>query len=374
MAGIPVLAQRLMKIQAQSIAKSISNIGRKITEKLNARVSELDRLPQNVVSAADAPRVFRQIISRAKETLKKLLIRGEFEDYPNENQMHCTARLFKMLNEYAEALSADIPSKAGFLLEEIAILEEYSDIGMPNFLSRTAFLTLLQMKVKGVSALPHDFVTKVWSCMEYVILRILGDATENYPLLQARTRRAAHNLVEKMERKSHQFVKEIIEMEMITDYTCNPNYMKTWAELMNGQKAFMEVIHNLSKPPKICIKLVGDVDVSHLRGKHEGLIEPAFDIKMRLISYWKCVVLRLVDALALHVRYAVKNLVDHELESEVLNGVVEGPRNEIHKMLEESPSTTAKRARLKKSAQLLKESKEIVGNIIDKINVIPKQE
>ncbi|KAK8921391.1 Dynamin-related protein 4C [Platanthera zijinensis] len=371
MAGIPVLAQRLMNIQAQRIAKCIPNIVRKINEKLSSHLSELDGMPQNLVSVADTTSAFRQIISRAKETLKKLLIRGEFEDYPNENQMHCTARLFKMLNEYAEDLSADIPSsKAGFLAEEIAILEEYRDIAMPNFLPRTAFLTLLQMKVKGVSGLPHDFVTKVWSYMENVILRILDDATENYPPLQARTKRAAHNLVEKMRRKSHQFVKEFIEMEMTTDYTCNPNYMKTLAELMNGQKAFMEVIHNLSKPPKICIKSVGDVDVSHLRGKHEGLIGPAFDIKMRLISYWKCVVLRLVDVLALHVKYAVKNLVDHELESEVLNVVVEGPRNEIQKMLEEPPSTAAKRARLKKSVQLLKESKEIVGNIIDKINAI----
>ncbi|KAK8921390.1 Dynamin-related protein 4C [Platanthera zijinensis] len=368
--GIPVLAQRLMSIQAQSIAKCIPNIVRKINEKLSSHLSELDGMPQNLVSVADAMRAFMQIISRAKEALKKLLIRGEFEDYPNENQMHCTARLVEMLNEYAKDLPADIPSKGGFLMEEIAILEETRGIGLPNFLSRTAFLTLLQVKVKEVSSLPHDFVMKVWSYMEDVILRVLDEATENYPPLQACTRRAVHNLVEKMRRKSRQVVKEIIEMEMITDYTCNPDYMKTWVELMDSHDAFMEALQNLSKPSKIHIKIIGDVDVWPLRKKHEGLVEQAFDIRMRLVSYWKCVILRLVDVLALHVRYAVKNLVDDELESEVLNEVVGGPKNELQKMLEESPSTAGKRARLRKSVQLLKESKEVVGKIIDKINVI----
>ncbi|KAK8971282.1 Dynamin-related protein 4C [Platanthera guangdongensis] len=82
---------------------------------------------------------------------------------------------------------------------------------------------------------------------------------------------------------------------------------------------------------------------------------------MRLIAYWKCVVLRLVDVLALHVRYAVRKLVDNELESEILNEVVGGARNGIEKMLEESPSTAGKRERLRKSIQMLKESKEVNG-------------
>ncbi|KAK8921174.1 Dynamin-related protein 4C [Platanthera zijinensis] len=369
--GIPVLAERLMRIQAQSIAKCLPNIVKKINEKLNVNVSELDGMPQNLVSVADAMRAFMQIISRAKETLKKLLIRGEYEDYPDENQMHGAARLVEMLNAYAKDLPADIPSKGSFLVEEIAILEEARGIGLPNFLPRTAFLTLLQMKVKEISGMPHDFVLKVWCYIEDVILRVLDEAAENYPPLQACTRRAAQNLVEKMRRKSREVVKEFIEMEMITDYTCNPDYMKMWVELMDNQDAFMELIHNHSKPAKMSIKVVGEINVAHLRGKHAGLIEQAFDIRMRLIAYWKCVVLRLVDVLALHVRYAVRKLVDKELESEILNEVVGGSRNGIEKMLEESPSTAGKRERLKKSIQMLKESKEVVGKIIDRINVMP---
>ncbi|KAK8971284.1 Dynamin-related protein 4C [Platanthera guangdongensis] len=372
--GIPVLAQRLMHIQAQSIARSFPNIVKKVNEKLTASISELDGMPQNLVSVADAMRAFMQIISKAKDRLKKLLIIGEYEDYSDDNQMHGTARLAEMLNEYAKDLPADIPSKGGFLMEEIGILEEARGIGLPNFLPRTAFLTLLQLKVKEVSSLPQDFVSKVWCYLEDVVLRVLDQAAENYPPLQACTRRAAQNLVEKMRRKSRQVVKEFIEMEMITDYTCNPDYMKIWVDLMDSQEGFMEVIHNHSKPAKMTIQIVGEVNVSHLRGMHDGLIEQAFDIRMRLISYWKCVVLRLVDILALHVRYAVKNLVDNELETEIVNEVMGRARNDIEKMLEESPSTAGKRERLRKSIEMLKESKEVVGKIVDRINAMPLME
>ncbi|KAK8921578.1 Dynamin-related protein 4C [Platanthera zijinensis] len=325
-------------------------------------------MPQNLVSIADAMRAFMQIICRAKETLKKLLLRGEYEDYPDENKMHGTARLAEMLNAYAKDLLADIPSKGCFLMEEIAILEEARDISLPNFLPKTAFSTLLQRKVKEVSSMPHDFVSKVWYYIEDVVLRVLDKAAENYPPLQACTRRAAQNLVEKMRRKSRKVVKEFIEMEMITDYTCNPDYMKTWIGLMDSQKTFMELINKpMNFQAKMSINIVGEINASHLRGLHGGLIEQAFDIRMRLSAYWKCVTLRMVDALALHVRYAVKKLVDNELERAVLNEVMGGARNGIEKMLEESPSIAGKRERLRKSIQMLKESKEVVGKIIDSI-------
>ncbi|KAK8970950.1 hypothetical protein KSP40_PGU019140 [Platanthera guangdongensis] len=86
--------------------------------------------------------------------------------------------------------------------------------------------------------------------------------------------------------------------------------------------------------------------------------------------------------------------MDNEFEDEIVDGVLGGAendiekifeespsttrkrerlrkRNDIEKMFEESPSTTKKRERLKKSIQKLKESKEVVEKIIDKINEIP---
>ncbi|KAL0909513.1 hypothetical protein M5K25_020388 [Dendrobium thyrsiflorum] len=313
----------------------------------------------------------KQIISKTKEMLRKLLIRGEFDDFPDDKQMHGTARLAEMLNAYAAALPTNIPTKeSAFLLEEIEVLEENRGIWLPNFLPRTAFLILLQKRVKEVSSIPQDFVEKVWGYLEDLVVAVLDNASENYPPLQACSRRAALNLIEKMRRRSIRNVKEIIEMEMVTDFTFSPDYMKNWVELMEQQERFMEVVHNNYTPTIIILKAVGEVDVSHLRGRRDVVVEQAFDIRMRQISYWKSVVLRLVDVLALNIAYAVKKLVENELETEIMNEVVGGrSMNCIEKMLEESPATSGKRERLRKSIQLLRESKEVVAKIIDRVAV-----
>ncbi|PKU81253.1 Dynamin-related protein 4C [Dendrobium catenatum] len=184
---IPVLANKLMRIQAQSIAKCLPDIMKKINEKLNRNVSELETMPQNLVTVGDAMRAFMQNISKTKEVLRKLLIRREFDDFPDDKEM-------------------------------------------PNFLPRRAFLILLQKRVKEVSSIPQDFVEKVWIYLEDLVVAVLDEASENYPPLQACSRRAAINLIEKMRGRSIRNVKEIIEMEMVTDFTLSPDYMKKWME------------------------------------------------------------------------------------------------------------------------------------------------
>ncbi|KAJ4783446.1 Interferon-induced GTP-binding protein Mx1 [Rhynchospora pubera] len=54
MTGIPVLAERLTQIQASIIAKCLPDIVKKIDEKLNQSVSELNSMPQNLSTVADA--------------------------------------------------------------------------------------------------------------------------------------------------------------------------------------------------------------------------------------------------------------------------------------------------------------------------------
>lgn len=89
-------------------------------------------------------------------------------------------------------------------MEEISVLEEAKGInGLPNFLPRTAFLTLLRRKVKEISHTPSEFIRKMWAFIEDVVVRVLLHHSENYPQLQSFTRRgAAQNLVEKMRNRS----------------------------------------------------------------------------------------------------------------------------------------------------------------------------
>ncbi|XP_038984915.1 dynamin-related protein 4C-like [Phoenix dactylifera] len=366
--GIPVLAQRLMQIQAASIAKSLPDIVKKINDKLSQHISELDEMPENLRSIGDATRVLLHMLSTSKESLRRLLIRGEFDDFPDDASMHATARMAEMLAKFFKELPSDCPSAdERFLMEEIAVLEEAKGInGLPNFLPRHAFLNLLRRKVRDISHAPGEFVRKVWAYIEEVVIRVLLHHSENYPQIQPMVRRAAQNLVGIMRNQSCHFMSEAIEMEMVADYTSSPDYMKKWTELMDGRDGFIAAIENYYGPNSIELKGLGVVEVGHLR-QYAAMAEQAFDMRMRILAYWKIVVLRLVDSLALHIIYSVNCLVERHMEKEIVDDLV-GPRmTGLERMLEESPATAAKRERLRKSIELMKESKEVVAEIMDRV-------
>ncbi|KAL6549977.1 Dynamin-related protein 4C [Orobanche minor] len=372
MVGIPVLAQKLVHIQATLIVKCLPDIIRKINDKLSAYVEDLNKLPRNMTSIAEAMTAFMQILGSAKESLRKILLRGEFDEYPDEREMHCTARMAEMLNRYSEEMQSkcsENETKHTFLLDEIIVLEETKAIGLPNFLPRIAFLTLLQKKVKGVSFTPFEFVDRTWAYIESVVVSVLMKHSENYPQLLSSTRRAAQNLVAMKKKQSENWVLDIVEMEKMTDYTCNPEYVDLWNKLMTNQNAFMEIVNDHSRPAEMNIDGYGGVDVSHLRSR-AGIVQEAFDLKMRLTAYWKIVLRRLVDCMALHLLFSVQNLVNREMEVEIINEIIGPEGNGLERMLEESPAIAEKRKRLNNSIKLLKESKDVVAKIIDNISTI----
>ncbi|PKU79119.1 hypothetical protein MA16_Dca000463 [Dendrobium catenatum] len=59
-----------------------------------------------------------QINSKTNDALRKLLLRGEFDAFPDDEQMHGMAQLAKNLHAYVTALPNNIPTKeSAFLLE-----------------------------------------------------------------------------------------------------------------------------------------------------------------------------------------------------------------------------------------------------------------
>ena len=97
MVGIPVLDQKLVQIQATIIARCLPEIVRKINEKLNASISELNRMPKTLSSVGEALTTFMGIVESAKESLNKINVKGEYDEYLDDKNMHCTARFVEIV-------------------------------------------------------------------------------------------------------------------------------------------------------------------------------------------------------------------------------------------------------------------------------------
>lgn len=114
----------------------------------------------------------------------------------------------------------------------------------------------------------------------------------------------------------------------------------------------------------------GETDVSHLRQLPPEQVElamQAFDLKARLATYWNSVVLRVIDGSALHVLYSIKRLAEKDLEDELAAHVMSNNMDGVERMLVPTPAAAAKRDCLRKSIKLLRESREVVANIIDRL-------
>ncbi|KAK9077549.1 hypothetical protein SSX86_005886 [Deinandra increscens subsp. villosa] len=365
MVGIPVLAQKLVQIQSVIISKCLPDIVKKINDRLNDLVVELNKLPQNLTTIPDAMAAFTRIIGSLKETLQKILIRGEFDDDLENKQMCCNARLVEMVDEFSKELHTNEKFGENFLVEEMRVLEEANGIQLPNFLPHYVFLYLLQRRVSNISDLPISFVNKVSSYLEGICVKVLIDHCGNYPQLLSSMRKAAQSVMSKVKNKFLKRVVEMIEMEKITGYTCDTHFIVSWSQLKsNNYDKLSQAMINRSEA--INIKEYGSIKVTHLFDVPSNVRDEAFDLKMRMTAYWKIVVNRMVDWMALQLRFMIQKVVNKEMEMEIVNEVMLHGGG-IEKMLDEPPSVAKNRERLQRSIALLQESKEIIEQVMDDI-------
>ncbi|KAM0029000.1 putative dynamin stalk domain, GTPase effector domain, Dynamin superfamily [Helianthus debilis subsp. tardiflorus] len=311
---------------------------------------------------------FIQIVGSLKETLKKILIQGEFDEYENDNEMHCDARLAEMVDKLSKDLQSSVNFSENFLVEEMQVLEEANGIRLPNFLPRSVFLSLLRRKVNAISDLHVSFVNKVWDYLEIVCARVLIDRCGNYPQMLPSMKKATQHVMAKLKAMFVERVVEMIEMEKMTDYTCDPDFITSYNKLMNYHGEFsLNLLHSYTSD-SINVEGYGSFNIGHLCEVSENTRNQAFDLKMRMAAYWNIVLKRMVDCLALQVRYFMQKMVNKEMEMEIVNEVtVHG--GGIEKMLDEPPYVAKKRERLQSSISLLKESKEIIEQVMDDIAV-----
>ncbi|BAT87249.1 hypothetical protein VIGAN_05059800 [Vigna angularis var. angularis] len=341
--GIPVLAEKLVQLQAASISKILPEIVKKINDKLDSQLSKLEKFPRKLTSSVDVMSAFMDVIGLTRESLCKILLKGEFDKYPDDKQMHCTARLVEMLDQYSNDLrqGSEISAEKKFLMEEIKVLEETKRIGLPNFMPRTVFLTRLHSKVESISSIPIKFIDKVWDYLEEVGVTILKHHSEHYHQLQTSLRLAWQKLIAKMRENSMKYMQEVVEMEKLTDYSCNPEYTIEYNKLIASQNYLVE---NVKARPSLMISI-----------NSFGTVE------------------RLIDNTALHLQFSIFNLLNKDLGYEVLKDMVSPSGGGIERLFEETPSVAVKRDNLNRSIKILKDSKEVVASIIDKISTYGNQ-
>ncbi|XP_076895678.1 dynamin-related protein 4C-like isoform X2 [Bidens hawaiensis] len=303
MVGIPVLAHKLVQIQSIIISKCLPDILEKINKRLDDLVMELNKLPQNLTTIPDAMSAFTQVIGSLKETLHKILLRGEFDDDLKNKDMCCNARLVEMVDELSKELHKNAKPSENFMLEEIHVLEEAKGIQLPNFLPEYVFLYLLQQKVSSISDLPKAFVNKVAGYIENICLKVLIDLCGNYPQLLSPMRKAAQNVMAKMKNKFLKRVSEMIEMEKITGYTCDPHFVDSWNGLKSAHYQLINAISALSE--SVHINGYGPAKIKHLFNAPMHIRDLAFDLKMRMTAYWEIVLNRMVDWLTLELRLMI---------------------------------------------------------------------
>ncbi|KAL8151005.1 hypothetical protein V2J09_020813 [Rumex salicifolius] len=177
--------------KASIIAKSLPSITRQINDKLNSNIVALNEMPRNFTSAADAMTGFVRILGSTKDSLRKILIAGEFDDFRDEAKMHCTSRLAELMDGYFNNLQQSTANEGLFLMEEVTILEDSKGIWLPNFLPRSVFLTFLHGKMRVINPTPAAFIEGVWDYLEEVVSRVMMNHYTNFPQLHSTMRRAA---------------------------------------------------------------------------------------------------------------------------------------------------------------------------------------
>ncbi|EYU23432.1 hypothetical protein MIMGU_mgv1a023769mg, partial [Erythranthe guttata] len=291
--GIPVLAEWLVCIQAGIIIKFLPEIVRKINEKLT--------------SFSQPCTTYKHILDHAKDSLRKILLQGEFGEYPDENAMHCTARLAEMLNMYSEALKPDAQDIsncfAKSLIDKIRVLEE----------SISDFRAILENKMEAIYPISFIFIENVWDYVERVFVRVLSRHYENHPEFLPLVKRKAQKLIAMKKKQSIDWAKDAVEMEMkLADYTCHrEHYSALYRKLMADEDEFLEAFGGNN----IGGGVFRNADGVHLREMETSLKEEAFDVATRVRAYWEMVSTRMVDNMALHLRFAVRNLVTQDIEA-----------------------------------------------------------
>ncbi|KAI3675588.1 hypothetical protein L1987_85178 [Smallanthus sonchifolius] len=335
MVGVRVVAQKLFLIQSNGIYNRLCGIVRVINEDLNTSVVEQNRLQHhNFTTVSEAMPAFLQIINMSKESLCKIVVLKEFDEFPEETQMHCCIRLREMSKEFSQELkNIQVKEDEEFLAEEIIVLEER------KWSREQVFHFLFQTKIANISAITNTFVSRVWDYIEVVIIKLLGlHAQTSYPQLFSTLKKAAKSVIARQKESFKGRLLELLDKKKMEGYTRDPRVICSWNELKKREDYPWTIFNE------------------------------AFDIKTRMVACLEMVRKVFFDSRELDLPSMVYTMVVIEMETQMVNELKSDGENRYKPMLKESTSMTTRRWKLKNRIELLEKLKKVVETMMDEIS------
>lgn len=370
MVGVSTLAEKLMHIQAESIGRLLPRIVADIDKAYTSKRQMLEIIPQGASSPVEAHMLFIRLLESLKDTMQEVLVRGNVEVFPDNEQLHFTARMHEHAMAYAERLRV----AGDRLLEQehiqgIAILvKETKGVTLPNVVSDAVIKKLLGMQLALVSGICRDLVGKAHALAQEVAFAIVEKHKQHYPNFYVVAKQAAQQVVAECVDDCSRFVSRMLDKAAKIIFTLEGD--DKYRSMINRLDLALEAYRQEEKTyrqyvrtrnvhvVKNAIEGVGEVDLSLLCSQGEGVWECFCNI----VAYWKVVERRLAEEIPMELRYAIDECLLIKFPQEVIEKVfTSAGGGDVSIIVSEATDVAYRRKSLKQSVDVLQECKSVVS-------------
>ncbi|XP_076893452.1 dynamin-related protein 4C-like [Bidens hawaiensis] len=352
--GVQALAQKLLLVQVEGVSNRLCALFGVINKELNTCVAVHNRLQQqhNFTTVSEAMPAFVQIMKESKKSLCKIVLTKEFDEFPDETQMHCRIKLKEMANEFSKQIkNHQVKKDEESLAEEIHILER-------KWSTQQAFEFFLERKIADISGITNTFVSQLWDYIEFVIIKLLGLHAQNlYPQLFLSLEIAAKAVVDCQKESFKGQLLEILNINKMRCYTSDERVMS----LSSGLKMIERRVSSSARDTFLT-RVTG-----HVQNYPRTILDEAFDIKTRIVACLTMIHEELFNLMEKDLAMMVYNMVDVMMETQMVNELKSDDENRYNPMLKEWPSMATRRWKLTNRIELLKKLKKVVENVMSEI-------
>lgn len=390
MVGVSSLADRLMRLQAESIVNLLPKVIAQIDKTLTSKRKELEALGEGVSSGVDAQWGFFKVVTGLRKTMEEILLQGSTDVFPDNPELHYTARLHTLSMEFSEQLKS---ATRGLMEPEFidmikVLIAESQGVNLPNVVPQAVIDKILRHQLDRVTGMCKNLVTEAYELAEKLCFRVTQKHAGQYPYLLMHFNESCERILADCRDNCLKFVDRLLQMQRSVTFTSGSLYMRTVKDL--GSK--MDLYKQNMQYHKVCnLEGIGNLDLSIIPTE-----EGVWEAMCNAIAYWVVVEGRLADDIPIEVRFAFNEAMVEGIEKEVAwkvfgcrnnnvrrrrASIISGdigdadltsPRNkvvdienelemEMEEVMTEDPSVSEKRSCLQHSVDVLSKSRAIVS-------------